>query len=181
MPQRVLLPALVALLLALPGTGRAQVVVFGGAGPTIPIGDFGDDAKVGGMIGGGLVFPLGSAGLGIFGEGFFGVNTYKSTGGVGTHDAKSHLSGFMGGFINRFGNPEKPGLYAFLGAGLVVNRFRPLQAPYETDSGFGYGGGIGLDVPAGSVSWYVEARCTGTQDIAYCPIMTGVSVPLQRR
>ena len=60
---------------AISSRAEAQNVFWGG-GPSVPLGDFKDDAKTGWLLQGGLGFDLGSSGIFAEAEGFFGSNSH---------------------------------------------------------------------------------------------------------
>lgn len=162
-------PVLLALLLALalPTTASAQGGVYFGGGATFPIGDFSslDRANTGWMAVGGGFASIGSKGLFLGGEGFYGSNSHgeyeggtaQLSGGGGDSD-KTNLYGAAGVVGYRFGNQAKPGVYVTGNLGFMVHQYSPATGEGGSDTGFLYGAAVGLDVPAGKVNLWVEGR-----------------------
>jgi hypothetical protein len=188
MRKRLLLAGFVAGVLAFPNTAQAQAAAFVGVGPTVPIGDFnkdkspsGEKGSVGGQVSVGLGYGIQSVpGLFVFGEGFFGINNHPQKFRE-THTTKTYPYGAFGGLGYRIGDPARPGFYVLGYGGLLANHVRSTQFEPITKTQAAYGAGVGWEVPAGRVSWYIEARYTGSRDLSFFPVLTGVTIPFSQR
>ena len=170
---RTTIVALTVALFAVPGTASAQSI-YGGAGLTIPVGDFGDYADAGWMGVLGVTVDIGESGLWAYGEGFYGQNNHSDVDGD-----KTNPYGAMGGVGYDFGDGESVGFYAFGGAGLMVHKFSPDTGEGGSESQFGYQAGAGVGAPLGdSFGLWGEGRIMGSKDTTFIGILAGVSVQL---
>lgn len=160
MMRRVLTTSVAALFLAIaaPSIAHAQASVFLMAGPTIPIGDFGDFAKTGWMGYAGVTFPLGENGLWAGVEGSYGQNSHDADVTFVDDGDKTNLIGAMGllGYSIPTESSVQP--YVWGGAGLLVHRFSPATGSSVSDSNFGFQAGAGVAIGEGSVKPLIEAR-----------------------
>jgi hypothetical protein len=95
--------------------------VYIGAGLNFPTSDYSDEHDAGFLGVGGVSFDLPMEGLSVYGEGFWGRNSFS-------HDdygdgAVTNPYGVMGGLLYDFAEEDSPGFYAFGQAGLMVHKF----------------------------------------------------------
>jgi len=167
---------------AVSSRAEAQYVFFGG-GPSIPIGDFKSNtdfsAKTGWLLQGGIGVDIGSRGLFIEAEGFFGSNSHKDT---GNFKEKTNIIAFMGALGYSFGADDaKVNPYILAGAGIVGHQFRSDDdtAVEETENKFGFTGGAGLAFRLNETArFWVEARVISSKGTSVIPIMAGVTIDL---
>ncbi|MEZ4587315.1 MAG: hypothetical protein R2909_13035 [Gemmatimonadales bacterium] len=157
-------------------TAQAQYVFVGG-GLTVPVGEYGDYAKTGWMGAAGIGVPVGDKGLSVGGEVLYGQNSHSDIDGD-----KTGLTAFMGYLEYRIGDDSKPGVYLLGEAGVMNHKYKPAGMSYEggSDWKLAVGGGAGVDIPAGSVSVFVEARFLTRSGTNFIPVLAGVAIPLKR-
>jgi hypothetical protein len=128
----------VALCLALssPAAGQGPMVVWAGAGPSVPLGDFSDRADVGWMAGAGLLAFIGESGLWAGVEGSLGRNSFKG------YDGNLELlgGGGMVGFTFAPGARARP--YVFGNAGIMSQKASVGSG--DSESGLSLGAGAGV-------------------------------------
>ena len=153
------LVAAALLAFAFPATLGAQSIYIS-AGVTFPSSDYGDIADTGWMGAGGVLFPIGTAGLAIGAEGFYGQHSIGDEGDIrGFDDPK--LYGGMGIVVYTFQTSGSIEPYVFGGAGLMALQLGA-YGESETESGFGYQLGAGVAFPLSpKVSLYGEGRYMG--------------------
>lgn len=149
-------PILALLLVALPAAAWAQGGVYFGGGATIPVGEFKDYAKTGWMGQAGGFASVGSNGMFIGGEGFYGSNNHE--GSTGGSSDKTNLYGADAMVGYRFGDPAKAGPYVSGLVGLMVHKYAPATGTGDSSTGILFGGTVGVDIPAGKVNLWVEGR-----------------------
>ncbi len=137
------------LVASVPGLAGAQSrgSISLGAGANIPIGDFGDVAKIGWL---GQV-----AGMITFGDGMLGVRvngTYGQNSGEAEGSGKVKFIGAMGDVVVSPRTAGNLSPYVLAGAGFVNAK----NGASETD--FGWNAGAGIKAGSGKVGFYVEAR-----------------------
>jgi len=155
--------------------------VFFGGGVSIPTGDLKslNDAKTGWLLTGGLGLDIGSKGLFVEAEGFFGSNSHANT---GNDKNKTNIIAFLGALGYSFGGDDKKVKpYVLAGAGIVGNQFRTdndANAGLETtENEFGYSGAVGVSfVLNEKASFWVEGRYIGSKSTSVIPFMAGVSI-----
>ncbi len=151
------LVAAALLAFAFPATLGAQSI-YVSAGITFPTSDYGDIADTGWMGAGGVLFPVGPAGLAIGAEGFYGQNS--SVDELDYLDSPK-LYGGMGIVVYSFQTAGSIEPYVFGGAGLMALRLSG-EGESDTESGFGYQFGAGLGFALSeNVSLYGEGRYMG--------------------
>ena len=164
----VTLVAAAVIALAAPLTLDAQTLYIAG-GATFPTSDFGNYAKTGWMAAGGVVFnDIGTAGLGLGVEGFYGENKHKSEDvdpEFNFGDSKTNPYGIMGIAVYNFDTGGSIQPYVFGGAGWMAHKYTADPAfadEDETGSGFGYqfGAGVGFDLSE-SIELFGEGRYMG--------------------
>lgn len=178
--MRTLFPPMLAILasltLTIPHPASAQVVYFG-AGPTFPTGDYSDYAKTGYIGVAGISFPVGPEGLSAVGEGFFGQNSHRDVDGD-----KTYPYGAMGGLLYDLTPGEMGGIYVFGQAGFLVHKYSSDEYEGSSDTGFGFGGGAGYGFPLGDTEIFLEGRyMQGNFDdgnTAFFGIVGGVALAL---
>ncbi len=179
--------ALAVLSFTLPSQASAQSV-FGGAGLTVPTGDYkdfgqGDGAKTGWMVEGGFMYPLGESGLYGFVNGLYGSNSRETDGD------KSNLLAGLAGLEYNFAEEGEAGPFIFGEIGYMRHAYRSDDHADENDYGIAFGGGAGWSVPLGGVNGYVLGRYLqgqtsddppGAFDIntSFIGIMAGVSIQI---
>jgi opacity protein-like surface antigen len=181
MNGRILSAAAAALLaLSVPSAAHAQFYISGGA--TFPTGDFGDYAKTGWQIAGGYMFDIGTSGLSVGIDGFYGENKHDSGSTTVEIDSKTNPYGVMGVVLYEFGLDGSVQPYVFGEAGWLAHKYSGdvIGEDYGTDSGFGYQAGAGVAFPLSpSIALYGEGRYTGgTGDVSetkFFSVLGGVS------
>jgi hypothetical protein len=174
------LVVLLPFLVLTPPTQASAQGVYIGAGLNFPTSDYSDEHDAGFLGVGGVSFDLPMEGLSVYGEGFWGRNSFS-------HDdygdgAVTNPYGVMGGLLYDFAEEDSPGFYAFGQAGLMVHKFSSDEFEDESDSGFGYGGGVGFGFPMDGVGFWVEGRYMGASiddsTTAFFGLMAGISMSL---
>jgi hypothetical protein len=176
------LAILALFVFSAPSSVSAQSLYFGG-GATFPTGDYGDYANTGFMAVAGLDFPVGPEGLSLFGEGFFGQNKHSD------HDGDKTLPfGGMAGLLYSFSPDADASLYAFGQAGIMVHKYSSDEFDGDSESAFGYGGGVGYGFPLGGMDAWVEGRYMGasfggdsgseSSTTAFFGILAGLSIEI---
>lgn len=154
--------------------GQASIYVSGG--PSIPVGEYGDYAKTGWLATAGLSVPVGGKGLSVGGELMYGSNKHSDVAGD-----KTNLPGAFGFLMYRAGDQSKPGVYFFGQAGILNHQFKTSGSPgYSGESDWkpAAGGGVGVDIPVGGASVFVEGRFITRSGTSFIPIQAGVSIPV---
>ena len=138
----------------------AQYVFLGG-GLTKPVSDYNDYAKTGWIATGGVGFDVGSKGLWIEAQGYFGNNNHSDVDG----DKTQLLSG-MGAIGYSFSPEAKVTPWVMAGAGFLSHKFKPATGTGGTDTSFAYEAGAGLGIKAGSKAhvWFGGQYMAGTGD-----------------
>jgi opacity protein-like surface antigen len=147
-----------------PVTLSAQSLYISG-GATFPTGDFGDYADTGWMIAGGVLFnDIGTGGLSLGAEGFYGENKHGNN-DFDYGDGKTNPYCVMGIAVYSFQTGGSIQPYVFGGAGWLAHKFTASALEIdisETTSSFGYQFGAGVGFPISQkVSIYGEGRYMG--------------------
>lgn len=155
--------SLAVLMLAGASAGNAQYVFVGG-GANIPIGSFKDaGAKTGWIAQAGVGKDIGSKGLWVEAEGWYGQTSYTGTTG------KTKLLAGIGAVGYSFMPDKKMSPYVVAGAG-----FMNAKAGGASSTKFAYTGGAGLGFNLNpTVHFWVEGRLMGTKDAKMIPINAG--------
>lgn len=169
--------AVVALSLGT-SSGHAQPTIFVGAGPTFPLGDYGEYAKTGWLAAAGFSVPVGAKGVSLGAELAFGTNKHEAA-----IPGKTNLFGGFGFLQYRVGDPAKPGVYVFGEAGVLNHQFKPPTSSGANDGdwGFAVGGGGGVDIPVGGASIFVEARIISRSGTSFVPLLAGLAFPVGKK
>lgn len=146
---------------------------FGGAGVTLPMGDYGDYAKTGWMASAGLGYNL-TSNVFIGAEGMYGSNKHSDV--VGDKTDLVGGGGFIGYSFGKEGSKMMP--YVIGGVGILNHKFKGANGFSESESKAMFHGGAGLFFPMGTAGLYVEARYVKRGDTGFMPIMAGFSVGL---
>ena len=179
--RRLLSATLAAALFALSGPedSFAQANVFLGGGATFPVSDFGELANTGWQGWGGVLVPVGDAGISVGAEGFYGSNNHEIDGN------KTKLYGGLGLVGMQWGDPEGLQPAVFGGLGLMKRSFTSDAIPILDSSAtsLAWGGGAGVGYPIGGVSGFLGASYTsGTGDenfaIRYFTIGLSAMIPV---
>jgi hypothetical protein len=170
-------PVLSTFLLAFtlaPAMLTAQTRLFFGAGATMPNGDYGEYANTGYLVNAGVGFPLKNPKLGVNFSGWYGGNSHSDFEGD-----KTTLYGLFGHLTYRFHEPQRAGLFAAGGAGMLWHAYSSDQFQDEehTDSGFAYSLAAGLDIPLNKLGLWLLAGWVGGDD-TMIRLMAGISIPL---
>lgn len=176
--------ALLALLaFTLPSPAVAQgAFLFGGGGVTFGTGDFGDDTDAGWLAIAGVGTDIGTSGVFIAAEGFYGSNSLSDD----ALDESANVYGAFGeiGYGFQTGGNVEP--YVLGGAGILV-----LDVFDESESGLGYLGAAGLSISTdGPVGFWIEGRfmaapglgeetaTTSEVDVTMFGIVAGIGIGL---
>lgn len=135
----------IMVALAMLGIAGARDVsaqgIFVGGGATIPTGDFGEVANAGWMVFGGVMSPVGTQGLQIGAEGYYGGNGHELT------DGSSDLYGALALAGLTFG-PEDAAASPFVFGGLgFMSHSAEVLGVEATESGVAVSGGAGVSFP----------------------------------
>lgn len=164
--------AVAAMLSVSVATASAQSVIGVGlgAGVSMPMGDFGDAAKMG--IGGGaglFVYPNG---------GNFGVRAdvgYFQYDNDLDVDGKFKQMSAMGNVLLRIPSESSIAPYLVAGAGMLNSKF----GDGDSESALALQGGAGISIGTGNARIFVEAKfVTSSKDevtTSYVPVIAGVS------
>ena len=163
-----------ALLLALPVSGQSFYV---GGGLSIPTSDYGDYAKNGFLVNAGVMIAELAPAVSLYVDGALGMNNHDTDGD------KTTLFSTMGGVEYDFGGEDaESGIYVFGQAGIMWHKYSSDTFPDDegTESGFGFGGGLGGYFPLGGVNGWVQGLMLSADiegfTTAVFAIMAGISV-----
>lgn len=179
--MRCLLATSAALALALQGVFAAGVSaqsVYVGGGATVPTGDYGNYASVGFMAFGGVLVPVGDAGVSVGAQGFWGTNSHDVDGD------KTNLYGGMGIVGFTFSPEATASPFVFGGLGLMTHSFKSDSTPSAEGSvsDLAAGFGAGMAFPLGSIGGMVAASYNrGFGDIdgtEFVGISAAVQIPV---
>jgi len=172
------LAALALLGFAVPTHADAQgTTLYISGGGSFPTGNFGDYADTGWMAAGGVVFDIGTAGLGAGVDLFYGQNNHSYEGAL--DGEKTSPYGAMAFLEYGFQTSGKLQPYLFGGAGLLVHRLSADGVESDSETKFGYQFGAGLGFPlGGTTSLYVEGRYMGASDTNYFAALAGFAFGL---
>jgi len=162
MKKLFVVPVLAAFVaMAGPSVASAQVMVGLAGGVTLPQSDYGDYANTGWLGHLDVGVPVGESGLAVGASGFYGSNGHDEEIDTG----KTNLYGGAGvlSYNIRTSGPVTPAVFGL--AGIMRHQYKNDDAPEleGTESGFMWGGGVGLGFPLGGVggvieAWYVSAN-----------------------
>jgi opacity protein-like surface antigen len=172
----IMVGALVVLVAASPA--RAQYVFFGG-GLSKPVGDFNTYAKTGWMATAGVGYDIGSKGLWVEAEGYFGSNKHSDFAGD-----KTNLIGGMAAVGYSFMPGKSVSPYITGGLGIVAHQFKSEDFPggNETESKLGYTGAFGVGFNGNKkVHPFVEGRLLGSESSKALLFLAGVSIQLSSK
>jgi hypothetical protein len=163
---------------AAPASAQDLQVVFGG-GPSIPIGDFGDVAKTGWIVGGGVLLPVGQAGAWAGGEVMYGRN------GISIGDLDLDESWTLTGGNALLGMTFNPGenVSPFVVGSVGLLRLGATGGDSESESGLslGAGGGVTFPLSPTASAWglvrFMNARIEG-ENLQFIPFSVGVTLRL---
>ena len=180
--QRVLLAIAVTMLAMFAAQkAQAQTVLYVGGGATFPTGEFGDYAKTGWQVIGGVLFPIGTPGLSAGGEVFYGQNSHNIETGV-TEDSKTSPYGIHAILNYSFQTSGSLSPYVWGGAGLTVHRFSGTvlgESVSDSESKFGYQFGVGLEFGLGATTGlFVEGRYMGASGTNFFGVDAGLAFAL---
>ncbi len=158
---------LAAFMLAGASAANAQYVFVGG-GASIPIGDFKDaGGKTGWAVQTGVGYDIGSKGLFVEAEGFYGSHGYSDS------DAKTKPLTVLGAVGYSFMPGKKVSPYVIAGAGIMSVK-NSVGGESHTESEFAYSGAAGLGFNLNpTVHMWIEGRLLGTKDAKMIPVMLG--------
>ena len=152
----------------------AQTIIFVGGGATFPTSDFGDYANTGWQVVGGVLVPVGPAGLHVGAEGFYGQNNHKEEVSLAT-DSKTTPYGAMGVVEYSFQMDGKLTPYVFGGAGVLIHKFSAAGLDSESETQFGYEGGVGVSFDVSpTIGIWVEGRYMGSSDTKFFAALAGL-------
>ena len=157
----------------IPAAVSAQAYLFRGGGTTFPANNFGNLAKEGWLVSGGVGFPTGQEGVSAAVEGFYGENKHEGTSG-----GKSNPYGAMGELVYTFGPRGKIQPYLLGGAGIMFHKFTPSEGGTSvSESQFGYTFGGGVSIPVGrTLGIFGEGRYFGSGDTSFLGVMIGLAL-----
>ncbi|HET8713628.1 MAG TPA: outer membrane beta-barrel protein [Gemmatimonadales bacterium] len=166
--------AAVAFTMAMAVPAAAQKSSIGiGAGLTMPMGDYGDADKMGFHFGAGAKFGLGSAPISLRIEGSYSTTSHDGV------DGKFNIMGGMASLVYPIQTAGSLKPYALFGVGY----FNVKETDSDvSESGVGFGGGLGVNFAMSSTNLFVEARYVTSKaaDVNFgrVPLTVGVSFPL---
>jgi len=161
-----------------PAQAYGQGVFLGGGG-TFPTGDYGDYAKTGWMVEGGVSIPMNENGIFLFADGLFGSNKHDYEGD------KTNLLGGFGGVEKSFADEDGKGVFVFGELGFLRHDYKSDEFPEDegADTGFAFGGGAGYGIPLGEnlggwlLGRYIQGQFDGG-NTGFFAVMAGVSIPV---
>jgi len=173
--------SLAVLGLCVTSSSAAAQFVYIAGGPSFPMSDYGDYANTGFLLAGGVGIPLGENGLSAFGEVFYGQNKHNDDSGD-----KTNPWGLMGGVQYEFDTGGSLAPYVFGEAGILWHKYTSDTFGNDSQSAFGYGGGVGVAFPLGGLMGAVEGRLmnaafdeAGTSyNTMFGGILAGIGIPL---
>lgn len=160
--------------LAAASSAKAQSpYIFLGAGASLPMRDFKNDAKLGWMAQAGVGLDLSKKGLWVEAEAFYGSNKHKAP-----DDAdKTNLLALLGAVGYSFTPDKKVSPYVLAAAGMLNHKFVPGTGTSESESKFAYSGAVGIGYNASErVHVWLEGRYLGAGKDGTIPVTLGVSV-----
>jgi hypothetical protein len=175
-----LVVAVLAFAVAATPASAQNLSVFVTGGASVPVGDFGDWADTGWIVGGGLLVPVGPMGMWVGGEGFYGRN------GNNFDDFDTTLTG-AGGLLGYTFTPAaqlSPFVFGSLGFLSVGDTEEGIGS--ESGLAFGAGGGVAYQVTP-RVSLFGSGRFVNgrgkfvsdeTTNVQFIPITVGVTIGL---
>lgn len=135
----------IMVALAMLGIAGARDVsaqgIFVGGGATIPTGDYGDFANTGWMAYAGVISPVGTQGLSIGAEGYYGGNGYEATDGSSKLYGALALAGLTFGPADAAASP-----FVYGGVGFMSHSAE-IGTTDVTESGVAVSGGAGVSFP----------------------------------
>lgn len=159
---------------AAPASGQG-LSAFVGAGPSIAIGDFGDVADAGWMVGAGVLVPVGQAGMWVGGEGMYGRNGAKN------FDESFTITGAGGMLGMTFSPAAQMSPFVFGSVGFVSLGATATGAESNSGVSFGAGGGVSFaltpTINAFGAGRFINARIEG-ENVQFIPITVGVTFGL---
>jgi hypothetical protein len=165
---------MMAVTLASPASAQ-KVSLLVGAGPTFPMGDFGDFAKTGWLASVGARTSLTTLPVLIGLELLYGSNSHSDVDGD-----KTNLPGALLNVSYRLGDPAGPGAFLIGSVGAISHQYRSESFPdlegSETDVAFGVGAGI--EYPMSSLVLFVMARYLTRDGTNFIPVQVGVAIPI---
>jgi hypothetical protein len=143
-----------------PSPSNAQTTLYISGGATFPIGAYAEFANTGWMAAGGVLFGVGSSGLGIGADLIYGQNNHDD---LLLESAKTSVYGAMAIVNYAFGSQGKIRPFVFGGLGVAGHRFSADGSESDTESDVAYQLGAGVDFPiGGTTSFYAEGRYLGS-------------------
>lgn len=174
------LGALAALALAAPAQAQSTPFVYFGGGLSLPMGDFKDGAKTGWLANAGLGVSVGTKGLMVGFDAFYGSNKWKA--GL---DGKTDLLiglGTVGYTIGTADQKVRP--YILGSVGFMNNKAKPGTGTSVSETAIAFGGGAGLLFKMGAKSsFFAEGRyLTASKNggtTAFVPVLVGITIDLK--
>jgi len=171
----VLLGGLAAVLVSSSAQAQAKPYVFLGGGVSIPMGDFKNlvGAKTGWIATGGIGADVGTKGLWIEAEGYYGSNKHEASFGGGKTDLIAGIAALGYSFMP----DKKASPYVTAGAGFMNGKLKPATGGSTSETKFAYTGALGLGVQLGpKATFWIEGRFLGTSEIKLIPIQAGFTI-----
>jgi hypothetical protein len=164
---------LVLLAVAFATPLAAQTSIGIGAGLTMPMGDYGDADKMGFNFGAGAKFGLGSSPISLRVEASYSTTSHDGV------DGKFNIMGGMASVVYPIQSAGSIRPYALFGLGYYSVKETSSDI---SESGVGFGGGLGVNFAMSSTNLFVEARYVTSKaaDVNFgrVPLTVGVSFPL---
>jgi len=169
-----LLAAGAALVFGATSAQAQSGLSFGaGGGLTLPLGDFGDVAKLGWHGLATVGYSPATGQIGFRGDFFYGQNSIDEDAvGVG---GKFKLAGGLASIVYSFKSAGSMKPYVLGGVGYFNAKGEPDTGPSSSDNNIGFGGGVGANFKAGSdANLFVEGRYINVDGDAFVPITIGL-------
>ncbi len=155
-----LIGATILMGVVAPPPSNAQTTLYISGGATFPTGAYAEFANTGWMAAGGVLFGIGSSGLGLGADLIYGQNNHDD---LLLESAKTTVYSAMAIVDYAFGSPGKIRPFVFGGVGVAGHRFSADGIESDTDSDVAYQLGAGVDFPiGGTTSLYAEGRYIGS-------------------
>ena len=171
------------MLLSAPAV-RAQGAEFSlGGGATVPLSDYGDQAKTGWNGMAGISFVPGSFPLGIQIDGMY--QRLKFDDAIFAGDQSSQIIQGTANLVYKFKTSEESSFRPYLIGGVGVYNFKAVGGDDvsgfgegDTSTDFGLNGGVGFDIKTSGIGLFVEGRFHNVfrdaTDRQFIPITAGV-------
>lgn len=158
---------------ATPAQAQSGLSFGAGGGLTLPLGDFGDVAKLGWHGLATVGYSPASGQIGFRGDFFYGQNSIDEDAvGVG---GKFKIAAGIGSIVYSFQSGGSLRPYVLGSIGYFNSKGEPDTGPSSSSNDVGFGGGIGANFKAGSdANLFVEGRYLNVDGDGFIPVTIGL-------